>query len=1825
MASLCKKQQCTIDRRGFRQELDSWRHKLLHCVGFESILEGLIGPELVEDLKVFKDFEPVAVSDWSFDENCLFCCLRRDKVKEHLFGFSKEHLDDAPKPLLVKDQIRIIRLEKKAEEFLNAVLSRKDVPNFSDPHIPVVAREVLQRMISQFAAEYTSKTSSPQDSRSDSPPHSDRSLPAPLLLPGTPSTNPADILAGPAQNQNPVLSKLLMADQDAPLDLTIKKPGLEPSEQDGVLDLSIKKNRYSSSSGKSAHSLCHSAAASTLKCESPDYHAAKAKDLQSTTTLEQFIAKLCPHHQRRIVDAIGFLQMEVKAHASSNVPKASDSTSGIQGEASPNTNSSSIIAEKSHPVLKPSSESTPKPEVLKFPHSVPNSCAQKKIPENVVSLKTSATSGQAFDVFNHGFGSDQPLTSSTANSVEGENSRLSDQPPVRMTIKTSNAAAGKKRSCVLDATLSSPSHALEEKQVSSNRAETHSARLSSSVKRHSQINVTPNASQKEILGHQKDKPAKVFPIHMSFPSHSVRTARKTVRVSSEHRIRDDACRDIVDPDIGNCDIVFIDKPITECIKEKRRSMTPRRNARKSTRGHMYFDDMWELKTVRTLAGRGNCPNPMPELNTLVTPKQILSKPEGLPPVDMPFAGACTETMSQQMPSEESDDRVIPGAGDDVEEAASKADAVEVEMSQTDQGPNKAQSDPPSPLNFVETQETCADTLADEETIKDLEMTQESVASPPRELPTDNEPESQQFVPDNTELAVTETQVEPLESLTTEEDEHQLSSDKLLNCGDDTKQNCTATVNQVEEEIEKDKEEKMQDEQNQEIQPETELHCDNVEVTEQSLSTGTAEELTVKGTETEKPEANNGVEPVETKNYETECDELGKPADELGCHRKSNELPPWSRKNDTKTQVPDLLRQTELVVGFVNGKPVSASDRSLRHRTDRNPTSSKTPIKSCPNVLTSSDSDPTLSSTVENKKLEKPPPETNRLLTLETSAIEQVTKLSPDPPSSPALKLPSRTKKTQKEKSVVLNQCKIPVLSDPSADQTQSTASKRQLRSASQKTAAPTSNIVTSISSPKPSTLILPPVEQLPPLLLPFPLPVTISSFKGHSDPSISECFQEQQVSETVQLNTENTQPTKTISKDTQKNKLANEFETKQTLRSGKVVSDNSENEKPQLITEESNSLENPSPIKTENQTESVPTRNKRKLQKNSDAGESALVQKKNVAPVEDKLASGDKDASMSEKPTRMPLRSETSRAEMPDQSVAQSPPADNKKLALRSLRSTPHSSSTADTPKQNDIPSPVRIIPERIPKAQLKPKSGSVTPWTHSSQIPIITPKQELPKPTVNKFFQALTGEENQHLITSLNTKYDRMLKGWVQMDKEGQPAAKYKNKSDRQAAIWKSKRRARKPKSSEQQKYSPVQMLFMKGFSLTSICHWFLDTTETKSLVIVKKVNTRLPSETQLCFHSSSSMSGPSQGVFPSLQAERLKKHLKKFAIASPVKSNPKSQKLIAKALEQEANTVKLKERAELPSSTQNVSKYSAAKASAQKGESQKPSGKSKNPASARILRKYSNIRGKMQGQQTTVRMKGGSKMLENKKIKSLAATKSAAKSNLNPSLKVRKSAVPVRNKIKESAAKLPGRKNLAGRKSTKPSVQKRAVRAQAGKASKAKSKTELPKRCSQRLGSPKVPEHQTVDTSKSKVSSKKHNEDKKAECEINKKTQTKESAQSTVVESKSKEIAAEMPQQGMDVKASGSPDQVQTRSQRKMEAAMPLSRSASNPSKRAKKALQTASPKAVSEVDEPKVTRSGSLKRSQTSSLQRSGTKVATKRAQELPETPAKRTRTK
>ncbi|CAG5945854.1 unnamed protein product [Menidia menidia] len=147
----------------------------------------------------------------------------------------------------------------------------------------------MQRMIRQFAAEYTSKTTQddppppngtmkdqslprapPAAAATPPPPASSASSsPSPDPGPGLSPASSAAVSAPPcvqsnnatetpgeeggggggggtaaASAQNPVLSKLLMADQDGPLDLTVKKSPVdpEPCQQDGVLDLSTKKS-----------------------------------------------------------------------------------------------------------------------------------------------------------------------------------------------------------------------------------------------------------------------------------------------------------------------------------------------------------------------------------------------------------------------------------------------------------------------------------------------------------------------------------------------------------------------------------------------------------------------------------------------------------------------------------------------------------------------------------------------------------------------------------------------------------------------------------------------------------------------------------------------------------------------------------------------------------------------------------------------------------------------------------------------------------------------------------------------------------------------------------------------------------------------------------------------------------------------------------------------------------------------------------------------------------------------------------------------------------------------------------------------------------------------------------------------------------------------------------------------------------------------------------------------------------------------------------------------------------------------------------------------
>ncbi|CAL8256459.1 unnamed protein product [Lota lota] len=1885
MASLCKRQQCTVERRGFRQELDSWRHKLIHCVGFESILEGLFGQGIVEDLKLFKACEPEAVSDWSFDENCLFCCLKRDKVKEHLVGLSNQGLEDTPKPLLLNDQTKINRLEQQAEEFLNAVLCRKDVPSFSDPHIPVVAREIMQRMIRQFAAEYTSKTSTSQDPLPDPQPCSVQSLPRPpSFLPVTPSTSPmgappaassvttaSTASTAAAHNQNPVLSKLLMADQEAPLDLTVKKPKAEPTEQDGVLDLSLRKTRYSSLSV----SPYPSPTTPTVKGESSEIQITKARELQSTSTLEQFMAKLCLHHQQQIVDALGFLQTEVKALVS----QAPCNTSEKQ-ETTPSVMTSSLsTCEKSSSELRHPNASTHNAKGISLVISgKPTTSTTKEVPGEEISLK-SITPDPPLDLHASGLRSATPLVNSTQNTANSENNR--DHVPLKMKImKTNKLADGKKLSCVLTTSLLKQTDAVVERQAnsgcnSSNKAVSQSARLSSPVKKQSQSAHLNRDGQQDSLGKTKDTPSKSFAPHKTSNTHHTdtpRTARKTIRDSPDHRPRNSSSRVVIDPDLGHCDIVYINRPITECLREQHGHLPPRRNARKSTRGHMYVEEMWELKTVRTLAGRNerrNCPNPMPEIVTLVTPKQVLTKPDGIPPVDMVFVGSGGETC-QQIPTEQSKVREMTGTGDTVEVGKTQLDVI-VETSQTDQSKINEPVDSQSPLSAsTENGEKEAADVVQDATANSLHTTEsdfsnENDLSKGSDLPEENAlpkeseipkesdlPEEGDLeeidLPEQIDLAEVQNLPKPVEEIRVingvlneyteqqitevlehskgdmvEEAEPVLISESIVS--EQQQIDTLPSVADADEEEVKASSRNTEGEQTLEPKLEAPKLSDNL-VAGLNSTAAPAEKIAKEQQRNAIAQIKSDVKHSAPRDEDDEYDVSTKSLESL-----LKELPPWRRKRGTVISLPKRVKETQgVIVGYVNGRPVAASDRSLRRRSSTGP---PTPTKA---------TETPSHSVSENSPRPKHIPETIAAIRSENSSVvPQETDQVPAVPLTPvkrSKRLSKFSMKRRKKKSKARieheqQQTDVPVvhenapahLADEPIGIPQHAPSKLPLCSANQlpeTTELPITASAVMSSSPTPtaphsipSADVVRLLPDLPDTSASSPLVVSRPSPVGSAPPVASEQSQqctdsERAVESSIACGHSAATSPEEIQETTMENALLTE---KKEPRSEKVVDGKAE--KQNVCHQVSSPLESQRGISEDLQMQTIPMSIKK-----DEAGE--LVEKPNVCLLDDEPSlENSSTSSVLEKPARMPLRNESSKAEMSNQSLSPQP-AEDRKLALRSQRSaTPSTSAINVGGRQKQMQSPIRRKPVMMSGSLLQP--GQVTPFSLQPREP--------PQQAVHKLFETLNGEDNQHIINNLNIKFDKMQKGWIQLDKEGQPATKYRNRADRQAAIWKSKRRTRKPKSSEQHKYSPVQMLFMKNFNLTSICQWYLESTETKSLVIIKKVNTRLPSETQLCFHSS--CSGSSQGVFPSLQAERLKKHLKKFAIASPIKNNLKGQKLIAKALEQEA--IKAKDKKELPTANQALTRpfYTSAKVQVQIAEPHKVSGKSKNPTSARILRKYSNIREKMQVQQTSIGLKETTKSLKCSTLKTLTPSKSASKPDLKTSLKTQKLALPEAAQTRVYKPTASNAKATPGRKSTeKPTVTERTAKnSGSSKAPRDPVKeTVSPQRCSQRLGSPKTLKN-LIETSTSKVYSNKNQlETEKKDVEKlplakqgSAKSPTKEPAPNSVSEGETVEAIVEIPQQIMDLKTQISPDQVLTRSQRKMEAINVSP--ASNNSSKSKKGR---SPASVSKNNtEAVVTRRGTLKsvgkKGIATSPSRIVKKLATKRSSETLETPVKRTR--
>ncbi|XP_008290652.1 uncharacterized protein lcorl isoform X1 [Stegastes partitus] len=260
--------KCTAERKGFRRELDSWRHKLIHCVGFETILEGIYGPLLLRDLNLFDDCEPEEVDDWSPDSSrsqCSFCSLSLDKLSDQVPA--------ATSPLSSPSDYS--ESSQSAHRFLQAVFHKKDVPPGCDSNIPLIAQELMKKMIHQFAMEYASK----------------------CLLPT--NTN------GVTRTSSP-----LSETSDAPLDLTVSRTQEQKESEpdpDAVLDLS---NRNSACSATSSSN--HKASGFLLPPVTEDLGdvGQRGTKFHHSSALDAVLSSLCPAHRSLISQILKLAHQE---------------------------------------------------------------------------------------------------------------------------------------------------------------------------------------------------------------------------------------------------------------------------------------------------------------------------------------------------------------------------------------------------------------------------------------------------------------------------------------------------------------------------------------------------------------------------------------------------------------------------------------------------------------------------------------------------------------------------------------------------------------------------------------------------------------------------------------------------------------------------------------------------------------------------------------------------------------------------------------------------------------------------------------------------------------------------------------------------------------------------------------------------------------------------------------------------------------------------------------------------------------------------------------------------------------------------------------------------------------------------------------------------------------------------------------------------------------------------------------------------------------------------------------------------------------------------
>ncbi|XP_069877418.1 serine-rich adhesin for platelets isoform X1 [Dipodomys merriami] len=1313
----------------------------------------------------------------------------------------------------------------------------------------------MQRMIQQFAAEYTSKNSSTQD---PSQPNSTKNQSLPKASPVT--TSPTA-----ATTQNPVLSKLLMADQDSPLDLTVRKSQSEPSEQDGVLDLSTKKSPCAGST-----SLSHSPGCSSTQGNGDNSTEPVAVDSnnQSKSPLEKFMVKLCSHHQKQFIRVLSDLYTESQPGpedlqpSDSDVMDTSTCSAGCAQLISRHKEQDSVCLDRKSPtsvdlfVDSSSSQSSlhmteqilkePPPEIISIDERENSfTIVQKDSSElpatqsdsgsstdnsavGYLSASNSSSSFHHISKSSEGQTTGQEEQDTNAKPCEDGKDHMQSSPLVEslITVKGTVENNDEGNSCVISPrnSLKALSEETWDSGFMSNSARTadkeNALQCSSKIPlcqdleaneqdtrpkqeyhRHSlgrnKVGYYSHPSDKAQFDHSKDgwlTPNPMPAVHKASNGHTRNKIPNSIKTARKSK-RASGLR-INDYD-NQCDVVYISQPITECHFETQRSiLSSRKTARKSTRGYFFNGDCCELPTVRTLARNLHSQEKgccsLPTSEVVSTPKPSLIIPAPRHMVD-----------------------VQPPRQDNLEESGKK---ITREERNVDPSSAKACQEPevcprmcePNPSSFSKSGDT-------------------SASSQVGSLPDEVRPEG------NTALST-------------------FTADTMFFPKGDQQPVFLLDAEQMNV---------LQD-------------CHLIPTTE-NTSRRDPEDILTKSQSF--PEIISRKESPLCPGNQCSLVDMDPPLS-LGQADHSQSLSTEVKTTDTEELDTDsFLRQSST---FTNGSPNEIKRGEAAGATGQ----------------LEGESD-------------------------KYSSEKDRCDLSIDP-SEENLDKKKRGKKSLEASDRYLRS----PLSEPS-----SSDSCLEKQSSDSSSACPEVKISKSCDEKHSKK------EEDSVITTPQGIPDGITYIENLENPTVSECPSEKDAEQEDERGG-------IITRQSFKNILVTEIKKEENILPSSdlmtTVAQPLPGERLQVyVQSKMNEGE------THIQSESSPC--KRNPEQPEDRPEHMPAQ--DLEAVENEVESEDTqhrdDTSIASSSSAGMSNSQGSDTAGPPKLGARPKRLISSTYNLRHV----HSVDYLDTTKVTAVKEAAQV--NSMPKESA---SDSADPSDEDDEDTV----DEQPK-----FVEWCAEEENQELIANFNVQYMRVQRGWIQLEKEAQPTARARKKLDKLKDIWKSKKRSRKCKGSlEVQKFSPVQMLFMSNFKLSNVCKWFMETTETRSLVIVKKLNTRLPGDVPPVKHPLQKYS-PSSLYPSSLQAERLKKHLKKFPGATPARNNWKTQKIWTK-LRENFNQAE-------PEGSIGVNLSPNSEASVEEvkeGRNSHPPTNLPTPASTRILRKYSNIRGKLRAQKRLINM---------------------------------------------------------------------------------------------------------------------------------------------------------------------------------------------------------------------------------------------------------------